>query len=112
MTHAIGLNSRVRHRSTEQAPPSGHRGLPQVSHLDGNQEALATKTAHDSSSELLYNTLLKVACQIRHAYMESAEPRWDEYHHASPLNAHDLIMTEPVPLQTSTPWTDDSMTRY
>jgi hypothetical protein len=51
VTHLVGFNAWVRHRSTEQAPPSSHRGLPHVSHLNGNQKAMATWTIHDTSYE-------------------------------------------------------------
>jgi len=44
-----------------------------------------------------YNTLLKVAFQIRHAYMESEELRRKQYHHPSPMKTHGLIMSGLLP---------------
>jgi hypothetical protein len=41
----------------------------------------------------LYNTLLNVWFQIRHAYMGLKGLRWKQCHHASAISAHGLIMS-------------------
>jgi len=71
MIHSIGLYPGIRRRTTEQTVPSRHRGLPQIPHLDGDHETLATLTVHNVSPDSRYNTLLKVPFQIRDTYMES-----------------------------------------
>lgn len=49
VTRPISLNPRIRHRTADQATPTSHQGLAHISHLDGNQETLATSTLHRAS---------------------------------------------------------------
>lgn len=99
---SVGLNPGIRRLPTKQTSPSRDRGLPQIHHLDGNHETMATLTMHSISHGSPYNTLRNVLFQIRDTYMESDELRYHQCHHSSETKPNGLIMSGPLCRDTHT----------